>query len=435
MHVLGSRKRKPYSTGSQTPFRASDARPVTGVDNSGVNSKLTAILHPYVLTPRILGWLKSDSGQIIFFVAFTRIVLLCIGILAHVVQTHPDVWDLDLSRAVLKEAIQPFSYADVSWYMDIAFNGYTEKPFSTVNEQVNWAFFPLWPLILRILRMFSSHIILAGMTLSTLLFGLAALCLYKLLLLDVDVEIAKSATLFLILFPSAYFTLRPGPEGLFVLLVIGAFLTARTHHWYWAGILAGLATLARLQGVLLLLPLLYIYYRQYKASHLHQIGGLSLLLIPLSLLGFMAHIYHLSGNLFAIFLIQGEWDNQLTFPFRYIALYLYEPKILDYYGLDLVIISIPFIILAIIITIRMLFDQDIPREYVIYSLCSLFLIVARNNTNGSLRYMLPVFPFYFVFARLVRSHKWLFRCALFVFLVLQIFYFIAFMRSYSWALT
>ena len=38
MHVLGSRKRKPYYTGSQTPFRARDARPVPGTDNSSVSS-------------------------------------------------------------------------------------------------------------------------------------------------------------------------------------------------------------------------------------------------------------------------------------------------------------------------------------------------------------------------------------------------------------
>jgi len=38
MHVLGSRKRQPYCTGSQTPFRARDARPVPGTDNPSVNS-------------------------------------------------------------------------------------------------------------------------------------------------------------------------------------------------------------------------------------------------------------------------------------------------------------------------------------------------------------------------------------------------------------
>jgi Gpi18-like mannosyltransferase len=399
--------------------------------------KPAVILRASLLIYRIFEWFKTDSGQIIFFVAFTRIILVYIGILAHIVQAHPEVSYLSLSRAVLKEAVQPFGHADVRWYMDIALNGYLEKRFATVNEQVNWAFFPLWPLILRITAMFSSDLILAGMILSSLSFGLAAVFLYKLLRLDsVDVETAKMATLFLILFPSAYFTLRPGPEGLFLLLVVGAFVAARTHHWYWAGILGALATLSRPQGVLLFFPLLYMYYGQYKASRVHQIGGLSLFLIPISLFGFMTYIYQLSGNLLAIFLLQDqEWDNQLTFPFRYIASFIYDPKIIDFYGLDLAIVSIPLVVLATVITIRMLVDKNIPREYVIYTVCSLFLIVSRNNTNGSLRYMLPIFPFYLALAHWIRPHKGLFLCVSFALLVLQIFYFIAFMRSYSWATT
>ena len=38
MHVLDSRKRKSCYTGSQTPFRARDARPVFGTDNPSLNS-------------------------------------------------------------------------------------------------------------------------------------------------------------------------------------------------------------------------------------------------------------------------------------------------------------------------------------------------------------------------------------------------------------
>jgi hypothetical protein len=37
MHVSGSRKRKPYYTSSQTPFRARDAGPVPETDSSSIN--------------------------------------------------------------------------------------------------------------------------------------------------------------------------------------------------------------------------------------------------------------------------------------------------------------------------------------------------------------------------------------------------------------
>src|SRR5437867_5333082 len=47
MHVLDSRRRKRCCTGSQTPFRARDARPVLGTNNLHVNSWVASQAIPF----------------------------------------------------------------------------------------------------------------------------------------------------------------------------------------------------------------------------------------------------------------------------------------------------------------------------------------------------------------------------------------------------
>ena len=380
--------------------------------------------------------LRSNLAKLILFALASRLLLLILAYVSLAVTANQNILGLGFDTHYASQLKIPFGYADVSWYRDIALNGYEQRPFSAEGH-ANWVFFPLWPLILRLCNFLFSDMILPGMIISNILFLLALIYLYELIALDFDENIAMNTAVLTIIFPAAYYFLRPGPESFFLFSVAGSLFHARKEQWIIAGILGALATLSRSQGVLLLLPLLFIYYQQYKRSNRHDKKALGLLLIPLSLISFMVHLYLLTGNPLASFEIQKPtgWDNNLSFPLAAMLRYIVEPKLISHYGWDLSPVSFIFLSGALVLTVLMVRDRRIPREYLIYTLLSLYLIIARDNMSGSLRYILPVFPLYLTLVLLMKTRKVIFDFVLFSFSSLQMFYFLAFIHLYHWAAT
>jgi len=68
--------------------------------------------------------------------------------------------------------------------------------------------------------------------------------LYRLVRHDEDASVALRSAWFLLIFPTAYFLHIGYTEALFMALVLGSFLAARTERWWLAGLIGGLAALA-----------------------------------------------------------------------------------------------------------------------------------------------------------------------------------------------
>lgn len=376
--------------------------------------------------------IKANFIKIVAFVVLSRLVLLLIGYISYAVldRTNTIYFRIDYFDFVLKS----FNAGDVSWYLQIARLGYENRPFS-LDRQANWAFYPLWPTIIKLGSFFFNHPLIVGLFLSNLFFLLGLIYLYRLVLIDFDEEIAYSTTLLAVIFPSSYFCSRPGPEALFLFLVIISLFYAKKQQWILAGFLSSLGVLTRLQGILLIFPLLWLYYKQYKKSKSHDSKAFSLFLMPLSLFSFMLYMYFLTGNFFANFSIQKAWDSSAAYPFLAMINYLFDPVIVSYYGWDLSIISFVFILLLVLLTITLITYRGIPLEYIIYTLVSAYIIVSRNNIQGSLRFMIPIFPLYLALALLIQNKQMGRDLLFFVFISLQTFYFLSFLHYYNWAAT
>jgi len=381
---------------------------------------------------KLFEYIRSDIAKIIFFVGFTRVILLFVGYLVQASYTDENQLYVPFDSAYLKQELLAFGYADVSWYMDIAENGYEHRPYSD-EKQANWAFYPLWPAILWASNIVFSDMLIPGLVITNLLFGLSAVYLYKLLLLDFDKDIALSTSILLVVFPFSYFCSRPGPEALFLLLTVASLYYAKKHQWIVVSLLGALATLSRLQGILLLLPLLYIYYKQYKSSTVGKAKLLALSMMPISLFSFMLFLYALTGNLFASFDIQKIWDNNTTYPFDSLARFIASPNIIHYYGFDMSVVAFIFVFFSVVLTIMMIMRRDIPKEYIIYAVLSMFLIIARDTTAGSLRYLVPVFPLHLTLALTLYKRRMFYEITFFAFVAIQLFYYLAFVQQYNWA--
>lgn len=384
-----------------------------------------------------LDLLRNDASKLVMFALVNRLFLLFIGYLFYVSYSNANgeyvAFNLK-NLGLIVQLIKSFEYGDVISYISIAQNGYEASAFST-DRQANWAFYPLYPIALKLASFFISNLLVSGIILSNVFFILSVVYLYKLITLDHSKKTAILTSTLMVIFPASYFCSRPGPESLFLLLVITSLYYARKSQWLLSGILGSLAVLARLQGIFLFLPLLYLYYKQYKQLKIHDFRALSIFLIPFSLLAFMLHLYILTGNIFASFDIQKAWGQGISDPFSPILKYLVNPSIISYYGWDLSIISCTFIILAIFLTALIIKSKVIPIEYKIYTFLSILLILSRNTSQASLRFMIPIFPLYLMLALLIRNRDLLYNLVFLGFISLQVFYFIAFIYHYNWAAT
>src|SRR5207249_3750589 len=113
----------------------------------------------------------------------------------------------------------------------------------------------------------------------------------------------------------------------------------------------------------------------------------------------------LTGNPLASFDIQKTWGNGFAYPFHPIVSYLSEPSIISYYGWDLSPVSFTFVLGAVALTIIMIKDRSIPREHLIYSLLSMFIVVSKIDLNGSLRYTIPILPLYLMLSLIIRNKR------------------------------
>jgi hypothetical protein len=374
----------------------------------------------------------SDPAKLVYFIIITRLILLFIGYISLASAAHPNDNYIGFDDAYGRQEIAAFGRADASWYMRIAQDGYEQRPFS-LEKHANWAFYPLWPFILNVCNYLFADMLISGMLISTLFFVLADIFLYKLIALDFDASIAMSTAILAAIFPASYFFSRPGPEALFYFLTVAALFCARKNRWILAGLLGALATLSRLQGVLLFLPLLSIYAKQYVTTKRHNISAIWLMAIPAALVSFMIYLYVITGNIFASFEIQKIWDNNISYPFDAVIRFLISPQIVNYYGFDMSVLSFIFVFTAAILTIMMFRERRIPREYLIYTILNIFLIVARDTLTGSLRYMAVIFPLFLLIALLIENKKMASHYVFFAFITLQALYFISFVQQYNWA--
>src|SRR3990167_10376612 len=170
---------------------------------------------------------------------------------------------------------------DGGHYLGIAESGYSEK--------FQYAFFPLYPLVIKALNQITQNYLLAAILISVAATFLGLHLLYKLVAGDFDKKIAEKAILALLFFPTSFFFLTAYSEGLFFLLTIAAFYFLRTRKLFWAVVFASLASATRLSGLAVVLGLIIEVYLTEGINKKNWY-------ILLSPLGFLIYCYFLYTN-------------------------------------------------------------------------------------------------------------------------------------------
>jgi hypothetical protein len=179
----------------------------------------------------------------------------------------------------LKPTVWTLDRWDGRWYRMVARGGYLLIP----GRQSDPAFFPLYPIMLRVLHAAGVGWGVAGPLLSNLAFLLGLLLFYRLTREIFSEPLARRATTYLAIFPLGYVFSMTYPEGVVLVSLVAAPLAALRRRWWLAAVCAGAAALARPEGVFLALPLAEVAWRQRRSlSPVGRGAALAAVLAPVA---------------------------------------------------------------------------------------------------------------------------------------------------------
>ena len=300
----------------------------------------------------------------------------------------------------------PLARWDAGWYSIIAREGYS---FDAARSPNTIGFYPLYPLLLRAasaaLPFFSVYSV--GVFLS-LLFLLGALTLIaRLAAAWGGCSATFGTTAAILLFPTSFFLASVYTESLFLLATAAAFWGARNDRWLLAGAAGAAAGLTRFNGALILLPLAGIAWA--TAGRNWRLAPRQWSALGLALSGAAAYPIYLWSRFGDPLLYVREksgpsWSTHPGPPWesgRTIAATVWrslhdssEPRrllVLAGFGFLL-----GFFILSVLLVRRGLVVEGL------YCAATLLLLVSSGTLEGMIRYVLALFPCFFLIGEWLR---------------------------------
>lgn len=182
---------------------------------------------------------------------------------------------------------------DTSHYINIAANGYYAS-----GEYANQiVFYPLYPLLMRIVAFVVRDYFVAGAIISNICLGVSAIYMYKLVDRELGGQKAMDSVMIYLLYPFGMFLVTVYTEGLFMMLALMCLYYIRSDRWIAVGITGMLAALSRTQGIALFVPAVYevvVYMIRRKRFDMRCLGAC---LVPVG-----TFIYLLINKI-----VQGDW--------------------------------------------------------------------------------------------------------------------------------
>jgi len=204
-----------------------------------------------------MAWLDESDRRLIWLSVLVKVAILAVGATAYAIYRHHTFDDP-------RDLLQIWSRWDAPHYLDVVAFGYRAADDGTLVGPHGYrsvypgdlplyiVFYPLFPWVSALVNALVNDPLVSAFVVTTAASLFVAPLLYRLVREDEEPAVAIRAAWFLLIFPTAYFLHIGYTEALFMTLVLGSFLAARTERWWLAGILGGLAALTRVNGLILI---------------------------------------------------------------------------------------------------------------------------------------------------------------------------------------
>lgn len=308
---------------------------------------------------------------------------------------------------------------DAGHYLAIATSGY-----EATLDQSTLGFFPLYPFLMRTLSQLTGlNLAWVGMFIAQASYLVSILLFYQLArLIRDDHGYAIRSTLFLILFPTAFFYLALYAESLYLALaILAVYLLLRPQpHYGWSGVACGLSSLARPVGWLFNLVFLAEFARRRVWQwRLLILLGLGLFLSVAGVGLYIVYTYTLTGSWTAIPDCQALWQRQWQLPWLTYGQsvgYLLEGNDMagDWFlsainGVDLLVTTLALGLTAA--AAYQAYHHQYPWSLVIYLVVSLLFLLSQRGPSvvpcwGMSRWVGSLFPLFLVPGNTTQSRLW-----------------------------
>lgn len=301
---------------------------------------------------------------------------------------------------VSKGFLESFANWDGGHYLGIAEFGYSEK--------FQYAFFPLYPLLIKFFENILGSYLLSGIFINIVCAVLGIYIFYLLVSLEFNKKIGMKAVLGLLVFPTSFYLLVVYSESLFFLLTILSFFFLKqsekkqnegfNQKLLLATIFSALACATRVVGVAVAVAIIF-YVIKYRKFHFKKFNlkNVYVLLSFLGLLIYGGYLLKVTGDPFYFVTAQLHWERFLTSPieaFRYSLLKLSLPySIFDRVN---ILLNLVFTVFGLGIILRSF--RFLKIHYCIYSLVAILLPLLTPTLNSIPRYLLIIFPIFMLIA-------------------------------------
>jgi Gpi18-like mannosyltransferase len=325
--------------------------------------------------------------EVLIDFAATRIAIIIIAELAAVIIGQRAGTHVQESSYVL---LAVWGRWDAVHYLNIATQGY---------QGTDMAFFPLYPLLIRMVGALAGNHLIAGLLISNVSFFFGLLYLYKLLEHEYDRAVARRAIFYVSIFPTAVYFTAVYTESLFFMLTVASFYYMRARMWWLAGIVGFFAALTRVEGVLLVIPFIIEWISYERPLRMRSLLDLlPAALVPLGLAIYMAYLWVLRADPLYFSHVQIHWNRHLAAPwvslinaFQKIG-HTSAPQIVANQSLE-----IAFTLLMVAVLLGGL--HVLRPSYIAYMALSILVPMSTSNLMSMPRFALVLFPMFAILAR------------------------------------
>jgi Gpi18-like mannosyltransferase len=294
-----------------------------------------------------------------------------------------------------QSVLQSLVHYDSLHYLHISLSGY-------VTGEPTAAFYPLYPLLIRLLRLCVFRG-LAGypgaITASLLITGIASLaaiiCLDRVCRRYMDDASRRLCVLLWALGPTAVFLSVGYTEALFCALVLGAILRLQRFDWFGAGTLIALSCLARPVGILayIMMPISWWQYRRTAPVRSGPLGIIGLGLPPIAL---AAHLWYqqivLGDALASIRTEQTVYHQHALAPWLLPGFLAEQTAVTNTAYQIMIAFNFSYLCVAVVLSALVFASRRLPIWLKVYTALVLLSILCRSSEMSMPRLLMIAFP-------------------------------------------
>lgn len=275
-------------------------------------------------------------------------------------------------------------------YLSIANTGYF---------QYQEAFFPLYPLLLKLLGILfkPAPVYIPALIISPVFFTLGLIFLYESLPSELQKNYGKLLVIILT-FPTAFFFGAIYTESLYFLLTVLVYYFSRREQWIPAALAVSLAGATRVYGIVSMLLLIGCFFKKNQKIKLNFM--VALVIAPIGLLSYILYLNWRTGDPLVFFHVQDAFGanrsgSGIVLPpqvaWRYLKIIFtafLQPTAASYFITICEFISAIYVVIIIIFAWIRKYD----RLLLIFSGIILTIPVLTGTLSSFPRYILSAFP-------------------------------------------